>query len=68
MKIFACEVMGLKIVEKGCVMFISEGILGKYSKIKALVLILGHPVQKVFFALIKKILLQILIEIIFRYH
>ena len=29
---------------------------------------MGHPVQKFFFALIKKIFLQTLVEIIFRYH
>ena len=29
---------------------------------------LEHPVQNIFFALIKKIFLQTLVEIIFRYH
>ena len=28
----------------------------------------GHQVQNIFFALIKKIFLQTLVEIIFRYH
>ena len=45
--------------------FISEGIFGKYKKITAL---LGHLIQNIFFALIKKIFLQTIVEIIFRYN
>ena len=52
---------------KGCVEFISEGTLGKYSKMKGLVINFGTPNTN-FLALIKKIFLQTLIEIIFRYH
>ena len=68
MKIFACEVMGIKIESEGCFEFISEGIFGKYSKMKVLVLNFGTPSTKFFFALIKKIFLQTLVEIILRYH
>merc|ERR1711860_362673 len=68
MKIFACEVMGIKIEKKGCFEFISEGIFGKYSKMKVLVLNFETPSTNFFFALIKKIFLQTLVEIIFRYH
>ena len=46
----------------------SEGILGKYSKMKVLVLNFGTPSAKFFFSLTKKIFLQPLVEIIFRYH
>ena len=43
------------------------------KKFKKLVLppltaLLGHQVQNIFFALIKAIFLQTLVEIIFRYH
>merc|ERR1711911_399095 len=47
-----------------CVEFISEGIFGKYSKMKVLVLNFGTPSTNFFFALIKKIFLQTLVEII----
>merc|ERR1711946_75042 len=60
--------MGIKIEKKGCFEYISEGIFGKYSKIKVYVLNFGTPNTKFFFALIKKIFLQPLVEIIFRYH
>ena len=47
---------------------LTERIFGKYSKMKVLVLNFGTPSTNLFFALIKKIFLQTLIEIIFRYH
>ena len=40
----------------------------KIQKLRVWFKILGHPVQKFYFALIKKIFLQPLAEIIFRYH
>ena len=49
-------------------MFISEGIFETYSKMKVLVLNFGTSSTKFVIALIKKIFLQTLVEIIFRYH
>ena len=68
LKIFAYEVLGIKIGKKGCVEFISEEIFEKYSKMKILVLKFGTPSTKYFFCFNKKIYLQPLIEIIFKYH
>ena len=39
-----------------------------YEKFRFLMTLLGHPGQNIVFALIKKIFLQTLVEIIYRYH
>ena len=48
--------------------FISEGIFGKYLVLPSLRALLWYPVQKKIFSLIKKIFLQTLVELMFRYH
>ena len=61
--------LGIKKGRRGWVEFISEGIFGKYSKVKILVLKFETPGTKYFFFFNnKKIYLQTLVEIIFRYH
>ena len=45
-----------------------EGIFGKYLVYPPLAALLGHPVQNNKFALIRKIYLQTLVELMFRYH